>query len=62
MITIDNEVAVLQKKFDAAKAEEQDIERWKKKLGLAGGENNLSVQEVSKEIAQFRMKHKMLTK
>ena len=62
MMTINKEVDALKKKYDAAKLEQLDIERFQQKVGQDGGETSVAINQASREIAIARKQFKDLSK
>ena len=59
MNSLNDEINILQKKYEREKAEERDIERYQKKMA-GETEVDISINETKREILENKAKHKEL--
>lgn len=63
MNSVNDEINILQKQFERAKAEEKDINDYREKMGGgSSGDVYQSLQEVTKEVQLNKEKYKALLK
>ena len=56
---MNDEINILQKKYEREKAEERDIERYQKKMAVET-EVDISINETKREILENKARHKEL--
>lgn len=59
--SLKDEITILQKKFDAAQAEEKSIQDYKEKVMGSESEVVVSIRQSKTELANLRSKYKQLT-
>ena len=58
MNSLNDEIAILQKKFNEADAERKSIESYREKMLGTSSESSVQVKEASRELATYKKKHK----